>query len=104
MFSDALRELDKNTERYMVEELNKEVADLKEEATSLKKQAVTLKKEATALKEEATTLKKETATLKKELDRQTAALQETLAEKDSLIQTLTKKLSEYENSTLHSQP
>ena len=27
MFSDALRELDKNTERYMVEELNKEVAD-----------------------------------------------------------------------------
>ena len=38
MFSDALRELDKNTERYMVEELNKEVADLKAEATSLKKE------------------------------------------------------------------
>ena len=38
MFSDALRELDKNTGRYMVEELNKEVADLKEEATSLKKE------------------------------------------------------------------
>ena len=66
MFSDALRELDKNTERYMVEELNKEVADLKEEATSLKKQAATLKKEATALKEETTTLKNETTTLKKE--------------------------------------
>lgn len=29
MFSDALREMDKNTERYMVEELNKEVAELK---------------------------------------------------------------------------
>jgi len=66
MFSDALRELDKNTERYMVEELNKEVADLKEEATSLKKQAATLKKEATALKEETTTLKNETTTLKNE--------------------------------------
>ena len=38
MFSDALRELDKNTGRYMVEELNKEVADLKAEATSLKKE------------------------------------------------------------------
>ena len=30
MFSDALRELDRNTERYMVEELNKEVKSLKE--------------------------------------------------------------------------
>ena len=102
MFSDALRELDKNTERYMVEELNKEVADLKEEATSLKKQAATLKKEATALKEETTTLKNETTMLKKELDkranelnqqaenlqesgRQVATLQETVAEKDSTI-------------------
>ena len=30
MFSEALRELDRNTERYMVEELNKEVKALKE--------------------------------------------------------------------------
>ena len=29
MFSDALREMDRNTERYMVEELNKQVEDLK---------------------------------------------------------------------------
>ena len=31
MFSDALREMDRNTERYMVEELNKQVKDLKTE-------------------------------------------------------------------------
>ena len=31
MFSDALREMDRNTERYMVEELNKQVEDLKAE-------------------------------------------------------------------------
>ena len=30
MFSDALREMDRNTERYMVEELNKQVENLKE--------------------------------------------------------------------------
>ena len=123
MFSDALRELDKNTERYMVEELNKEVADLKEEATALKE-------ETTSLKEETTSLKKQTATLKKELDkranelnqqaenlqesgRQVATLQETVAEKDSticrqnseladmraLIQSLTQKLEEYEHQS-----
>ena len=31
MFSDALREMDRNTERYMVEELNKQVEELKAE-------------------------------------------------------------------------
>lgn len=36
MFSDALREMDKNTERYMVEELNKEVSDLKKQLNSEK--------------------------------------------------------------------
>ena len=80
MFSDALRELDKNTERYMVEELNKEVADLKEEATALKE---------------------ETTTLKKELDRRAETITEKdseLAEMASLIQTLTKKLEQYEGA------
>ena len=73
MFSDALRELDKNTERYMVEELNKEVADLKEEATSLRK----------------------------ELDKRAETITEKdseLAEMASLIQTLTKKLEQYEGA------
>ena len=102
MFSDALRELDKNTERYMVEELNKEVADLKEEATALKEETTSLKEETTSLKKQTATLKNETTMLKKELDkranelnqqaenlqesgRQVATLQETVAEKDSTI-------------------
>ena len=34
MFSDALKEMDKNTERYMVEELNKKVKELNEELNS----------------------------------------------------------------------
>ena len=101
MFSDALRELDKNTERYMVEELNKEVADLKEEATTLKKEATALKEETTTLKKEATALKEETTTLKKELDRRAETITEKdseLAEMASLIQTLTKKLEQYEGA------
>lgn len=42
MFSDALREMDRNTERYMVEELNKEVSELKEENISLTKRIAEL--------------------------------------------------------------
>ncbi len=34
MFSDALKELNKNTERYMVEELNKKVKELNEELSN----------------------------------------------------------------------
>ena len=34
MFSDALKEMDKNTELYMVEELNKKVKELNEELNS----------------------------------------------------------------------
>ena len=45
MFSDALRELDRNTERYMVEELNNEVNALKEAMTA-KNEAITAEKEA----------------------------------------------------------
>ena len=47
MFSDALRELDRNTERYMVEELNKEVNALKE-AMAAEKEAMAAEKEAMA--------------------------------------------------------
>ena len=44
MFSDALRELDRNTERYMVEELNKEVNALKE-AMAAEKEAMAAENE-----------------------------------------------------------
>ena len=47
MFSDALRELDRNTERYMVEELNKEVNALKE-SIAAEKEAMAAENEAMA--------------------------------------------------------
>ena len=52
MFSDALRELDRNTERYMVEELNKEVNALKESIVA-EKEAMAAEKEAMAAENEA---------------------------------------------------
>lgn len=36
MFSDALNEMDRNMERYMVEELNQQVSDLKDTVQSQK--------------------------------------------------------------------
>ena len=58
MFSDALRELDRNTERYMVEELNKEVNALKE-SIAAEKEAMAAEKEAMAAKNEAMAAEKE---------------------------------------------
>ena len=52
MFSDALRELDRNTERYMVEELNKEVNALKE-AMAAEKEAMAAEKETLTAENEA---------------------------------------------------
>ena len=52
VFSDALRELDRNTERYMVEELNKEVNALKE-AMVAEKEAMAAEKEIMAAEKEA---------------------------------------------------
>ena len=58
MFLDALRELDRNTERYMVEELNKEVNALKE-SIAAEKEAMAAEKEAMAAKNEAITAENE---------------------------------------------
>ena len=60
-----------------------------------------LSAEATSLKKQATALKEETTTLKKELDRRAETITEKdseLAEMASLIQTLTKKLEQYEGA------
>ena len=68
MFSDALREMDRNTERYMVEELNKQVKDLKTELNTriAEKNAALIQKDSL------------------------------LAGKDALIQKLTDRLARYE--------
>ena len=75
MFSDALREMDRNTERYMVEELNKQVEDLKAElnTTIAEKNAALIQKDS----------------LLEEKDSE-------LAGKDALIQKLTDRLARYE--------
>ena len=76
MFSDALRQLDKNTEMYMIEILEKEkqklmdeVAQLQNEVTSLNNEVTSLNNEVTSLNDENTSLHKEVTSLHKELDK-----------------------------------
>ena len=71
MFSDALREMDRNTERYMVEELNKQVEDLKESVAE---------KNTTIAEKNAALIQKDSL----------------LAGKDAMIQELTDRLARYE--------
>ena len=75
MFSDALREMDRNTERYMVEELNKQVEDLKAELNT------------TIAEKDAALIQKDSLLEEKDSE---------LAGKDALIQKLTDRLARYE--------
>ena len=83
MFSDALREMDRNTERYMVEELNKQVEDLKAELN-------------TAIVEKDTRLA-EKDTVIAEKDTRLVEKDTRLAEQESLIRELSRKLARYES-------
>ena len=58
MFSDALNELDRNTERYMVEELNREVEELNNTISELKNNASDLENTVTDLEGTVTVLEK----------------------------------------------
>ena len=82
MFSDALREMDRNTERYMVEELNKQVEDLKAELNT------------TIAEKDAALIQKDSELIKRNSE---------LADMRSLVQGLTKELTQYkqEASTSH---
>lgn len=82
MFSDALREMDRNTERYMVEELNKQVEDLKAELNT------------TIAEKDAALIQKDSELIKRNSE---------LADMRSLVQELTKELTQYkqEASTSH---
>ena len=75
MFSDALREMDRNTERYMVEELNKQVEDLKAELNT------------TIAEKDAALIQKDSLLEEKDSE---------LAGKDALIQKFTDRLARYE--------
>ena len=82
MFSNALREMDRNTERYMVEELNKQVEDLKAELNT------------TIAEKDAALIQKDSELIKRNSE---------LADMRSLVQELTKELTQYkqEASTSH---
>ena len=66
MYSEVLAQIDKNTERYMIDEMKQEVEELKLEAEELKLEAEELKLEAEELKLEAEELKLEAEELKLE--------------------------------------
>ena len=88
MFSDALRELDRNTERYMVEELNKEVNALKE-AMAAEKEAMAAEKEAMIAEKEAMITENEAmATEKEAMIAENEAMAKRIAELEAQLQAL----------------
>ena len=52
MYSEVLAQIDKNTERYMIDEMKQEVEELKQETEELKLEAEELKQETEELKQE----------------------------------------------------
>ena len=66
MYSEVLAQIDRNTERLMVDEMKQEVEELKQEAEELKRESEELKLEAEGLKQETEELKQETEELKRE--------------------------------------
>ena len=61
MYSEVLAQIDKNTERYMVDEMKQEVEELKQESEMLKQESEMLKQESELLKQELTSSKAESA-------------------------------------------
>lgn len=67
MYSEVLAQIDKNTERYMVDEMKQEVEELKQETEELKQEAEELRQEAVELKQEAESQRLEAESLKQKL-------------------------------------
>lgn len=84
MFSDALNELDRNTERYMVEELNREVEELNNTISELKNNASDLENTVTDLEGTVTDLEN-TVT---DLEGTVTVLEKSSSEKDLIIDNL----------------
>lgn len=116
VFSKELAILDRNTVRYMMDEMQTEIDQLKEvrdqlehEAQQLKEESQQLKEKSQMLKEESQQLKEESQMLKEDYSRKSAILQQTeatlqqqeialqqqeiaLQQKDEVIQQLRKEL------------
>ena len=67
MFSDALRQLDKNTELYMIEELEQKIKSEKQRADYLQSENSSLQSENSSLQNENQSLLKEIEKLKQQL-------------------------------------
>ena len=81
MFSEELRILDRNTTKYMIDELHEQMEVAISELNEIKKESIEIKKESIELKKESIELKKESLELKKENE-----------EKDQTIEELTKTI------------
>ena len=66
MFSDALRQLDKNTELYMIEELEQKIKSEKQRADSAELKVDSLQSENTSLQSENSSLQSENSSLQSE--------------------------------------
>ena len=105
MFSDALRQLDKNTELYMIEELEQKIKSEKQRADSEKNRADSaelradsLQNENTSLQNENTSLQSENTSLQSEntsLQNENSSLQN---ENQSLLKEIEKLKQQLQNS------
>ena len=94
LFSEALKILDENTVKYMIEELQKE---LDEKVSVIDEKEAALKEQGTALKERNLVIEEQEAVLKE----QEAALKErnkTIEEREAEIAELKRQLRSYENA------
>ena len=106
MFSDALREMDRNEERYMVEELRAERKKLENENRNLLKEKDSLKKQNDSLEKQNDSLEKRNDSLEKQndslekqndsLEKRKNTLEKTISDLESENYLLRKKLQQLE--------
>ena len=98
MFSEALRELDRNTEKYMVEQLHNQVVELQglvaEKDNKLSEKDTKLAETQSMISEKDAIIS-ETQSMLSEKDAKLSETQSILSEKDAMIAEKNKKLQEY---------
>ena len=98
MFSDALNELDRNTERYMVEELNREVEELNNTISELKNNASDLENTVTDLEGTVTDLEGTVKVLEKSSSEKDLIIDNLQEEKASMAKRIAELEAQLNNS------
>lgn len=98
MFSDALNELDRNTERYMVEELNREVEELNNTISELKNNASDLENTVTDLENTVTDLEGTVTVLEKSSSEKDLIIDNLQEEKASMAKRIAELEAQLNNS------